>query len=234
MSASGLAAVCAEENAAPTPFTCAVKVPNTEGAVYRHFHIAREATSAEALINLPKLKTHSQMYMTGAVKNLFSCAAGKRKAWWHFKAGNYQEYFPLMISETARLVGPRFSILDAVLAMEGQGPGAGRPRRMGLLMASTDPVALDRVACEAAGLDPSRLRTLAAAEEIGWGQTDLSKIEIAGLPLKEAQLTPPSPRAEDGSSGIQPASRREKHAEATVARPGERARRPSLLKNLPQ
>jgi hypothetical protein len=46
------------------------------------------------------------------------------------------------------------------------------------------------VACEAAGLDPSRLRTLAAAEEIGWGQTDLSKIEIAGLPLKEARLTP--------------------------------------------
>ncbi len=188
MSASGLAAVCAGENAAPTPFTRAVKVRNTEGAVYRHFYIAREVARADAIVNLPKLKTHCQMYMTGAVKNLFGCVAGKRKAWWHFKAGNYQEYFPLMIAETARLIGPRLSVLDAVLAMEGQGPGAGQPQKMGLLMASADPVALDRVACEAAGLEPGRLRTLAAAEVIGWGQTDLSKIEIAGLSLKEARL----------------------------------------------
>ena len=58
-------------------------------------------------------------------------------------------------------------------------------------MASEDPVALDRVACEAAGLDPTRLRTLAAAGTIGWGEADLSKIDIAGLPLEEARLSPP-------------------------------------------
>ena len=191
MRASGLAAICQEEDVAITPFTRGVKVANPGSHVFRHHHIAREVVQADAVINLPKLKTHCQMYMTGAVKNMFGCVAGKRKAWWHFKAGNYGEYFPLMIAETARLVAPRLSIMDAVLAMEGQGPGAGAPRRMGLLMASADPVALDRVAIEVAGLDPARMRTLAAAETIGWGETHLDKIEVAGLPICEARLATP-------------------------------------------
>lgn len=191
MRASGLAAVCEEEDAALTPFTRGVKVANPSGEVFRHFHIAREAVHAGAIVNLPKLKTHGQMYLTGAVKNMFGCVAGKRKAWWHFKAGNYGEYFPLMIAETARLIAPRLSIMDAIIAMEGQGPGAGAPRRMGLLMASADPVALDRVAVEVSGLDPARMRTLTAAETIGWGETSLDKIEVAGLPIGEARLDPP-------------------------------------------
>lgn len=191
MRGAGLAAVCEEEGAALIFFTRGVKVTNPGGHVFRHLHIAREVVRAGTVINLPKLKTHCQMYMTGAVKNMFGCVAGKRKAWWHFKAGNYGEYFPLMIAETARLIAPRLSIMDAVLAMEGQGPGGGAPRRMGLLMASADPVALDRVAVEVAGLDPARMRTLAAADAIGWGETDLDKIEVAGLPIGEARLATP-------------------------------------------
>jgi uncharacterized protein (DUF362 family) len=189
--ASGYTAVCEEEGAALLPFTKGEKVPNPGGMVYDHLYLAREAAGADAIINLPKLKTHCQMYMTGAAKNLFGCVAGKRKAWWHFKAGSYQDYFPLMIAETARLLAPRLSILDAVLAMEGQGPGSGKPKKMGLIMASEDPTALDRVACEVAGLDPARVRTLQAAEAIGWGETDLSRIEITGLAIEEARLPVP-------------------------------------------
>ncbi|MBI1725522.1 MAG: DUF362 domain-containing protein [Candidatus Tectomicrobia bacterium] len=189
--AAGLATVCRETGAALTPFTGGVKAPNPRGQVYDHLVIAREALDRDGLINLPKLKTHCQLYMTGAVKNLFGCVAGKRKAWWHFKAGNFENYFPLMLVETARLLDARLHLLDAVLAMEGNGPGSGTPRRAGLLLASEDPVALDRVACEIAGLDPARLRTLEAARALGWGETDLAKIEIAGLPLAQARLARP-------------------------------------------
>lgn len=188
---AGLMAPCRELGIALTVFRQGVRTPNPEGAVYDHLVIAREALEADGIVNLPKLKTHAQLYMTGAVKNLFGCVAGKRKAWWHFKAGSYQDYFPLMLIETARLLRPRLSLLDAVLAMEGQGPGGGTPRPMGLLMASDDPVALDRVACEAAGLDPARLRTLEASRLTGWGRPDLGDIEIAGLPLVEARLARP-------------------------------------------
>ena len=189
--AAGLAAVCREAGVPLVPFQKGVRTANPEGRVYDHLYLDRAVLAADGIVNLPKLKTHSQLYMTGAVKNLFGCVAGKRKAWWHFKAGNFEEYFPLMLVETARLLAPRLSVLDAVLAMEGQGPSGGRPRRAGLLLAGEDPVALDRVACEIAGLDPGRLRILAAAREIGWGETDLAQIEIAGLSLEEARLAPP-------------------------------------------
>ncbi|MBI2177405.1 MAG: DUF362 domain-containing protein, partial [Candidatus Tectomicrobia bacterium] len=117
--AAGLATVCRETGAALTPFTGGVKAPNPRGQVYDHLVIAREALDRDGLINLPKLKAHCQLYMTGAVKNLFGCVAGKRKAWWHFKAGNFENYFPLMLVGTPRLLDARLHLLDAVLAMEG-------------------------------------------------------------------------------------------------------------------
>lgn len=188
---AGLAEACEELGVRPAPFREGVRRPNPEGVVYAHLTVAKEAAAADGIINLPKLKTHCQLYMTGAVKNLFGCVAGKRKAWWHFKAGSFEDYFPLMLVETARLLNPRLSVMDAVLAMEGQGPAQGAPRRAGLLMASPDPVALDRVACEVCGLAPQKLRTLEAARMTGYGEADLDEIEVVGLPLREARLSRP-------------------------------------------
>ncbi len=188
---AGLSRVCEELRIPLVTFRKGVKVPNPDGVVYAHLTMAKEAMDADGIINLPKLKTHCQLYMTGAVKNLFGCVAGKRKAWWHFKAGTFEDYFPLMLVETARLLKTRLSILDAVFAMEGQGPAQGTPRKVGLIIASADPVALDRVACEVTGLSPEKLRTLEAARVTGFGETDLNKIDVVGLPLEEAKLSSP-------------------------------------------
>ncbi len=188
---AGLSGVCDALGIPLAPFREGARVPNPQGAVYAHLTVAKEAVRADGIVNLPKLKTHCQLYMTGAVKNLFGCVAGKRKAWWHFKAGGFEDYFPLMLVETAQLLGARLSVLDAVWAMEGQGPAQGSPRRVGLIMASADPVALDRVACEVSGLAPEKLRTLEAARLTGFGETDLGKIDLAGLPLEEARLSRP-------------------------------------------
>ena len=62
---------------------------------------------------------------------------------------------------------------------------------MGLIIASADPVALDRVACEVTGLAPGKLRTLEAARVTGFGETELGKIEAVGLPIEEAKLSRP-------------------------------------------
>ncbi len=188
---TGLSSVCEELGLPLVTFRKGVKVPNPDGVVYTHLTMAKEAMDADGIINLPKLKTHCQLYMTGAVKNLFGCVAGKRKAWWHFKAGTFEDYFPLMLVETARLLKTRLSVLDAVFAMEGQGPAQGTPRKVGLIIASADPVALDRVACEVTGLAPEKLRTLEAARVTGFGETDLNKIDVVGLPLEEAKLSSP-------------------------------------------
>jgi uncharacterized protein (DUF362 family) len=178
--ATGIADVARQEGIELVAFSQAREISNDSGLVYQRLIIDEAVLEADGLINCPKLKTHDQLYMTGAVKNLFGCVPGKRKAWWHFKAGMYDNYFARMLVEVAQLVGPRLHIMDAVLAMEGRGPARGRPRPLGFLAASTDPVALDRVCLALVGGNPERLRTLAAARELGVGETQLENIHVVG------------------------------------------------------
>ena len=158
--------------------------------VFEALTVDRLAVEADRIVNLPKLKAHRQLYYTGAVKNLFGCVPGKRKAWWHMKAGSYERYFPRMLVDNCYLLAPAVTIMDAVVGMEGDGPGRGDPRPVGVVLASTDPVALDRVAVEVAGFDPDRVVTLAAAREMELGTPDLEAIEVVGAPLDEVRVEP--------------------------------------------
>ncbi|MFQ5893209.1 MAG: DUF362 domain-containing protein, partial [Nitrospinota bacterium] len=82
--------------------------------------------------------------------------------------------------EVCQLLRPRLHVMDAVLAMDGRGPSGGRPRPLGFLAASTDPVALDRVCLHIVGGEASRLKTLEAAAELGVGAPQLERIRIVG------------------------------------------------------
>jgi ferredoxin len=128
------------------------------------------------------------MYMTLAVKNLFGCVAGKRKIEWHFKAERYYEHFARVLVEVAKAVSPALTIVDGVLAMEGNGPNAGTPRQLGVIVAGTDCVAVDAVICEMLSIDPDLLYTHRVAREIGWGVGELREIELRGVPLEEVRV----------------------------------------------
>lgn len=181
---SGIAAVARQEGLPLVAFTRGVKVANQRDWPHPHLTVDRAALEADGIINCPKLKSHRQLYMTGAVKNTFGCVTGKRKLWWHIKAGHDNDYFARMLIETCSLLGPRLHLMDAVLAMDGMGASRGRPRHLGFLAASTDAVALDRVCLEIVGGEPDELRTLAAAEELGVGEPRLERIRIAGEPME--------------------------------------------------
>lgn len=159
------------------------------GAPFHRIELARDALSAEVLINLPKLKTHSQMLLTLGVKNLFGCVVGYRKPQWHMRAGVDREMFGLLLYRIYSVVKPAFTILDGILAMEGQGPGrSGSPRHVGVVLGSTDAVALDVTASRMVGVDPLRVFTnLAAAKAGGMPHS----IHVAGkLPTIENYALP--------------------------------------------
>ncbi|MEE8483320.1 MAG: DUF362 domain-containing protein, partial [Nitrospinota bacterium] len=144
---------------------------------------------ADRIINLPKLKTHTQMFMTLGVKNIFGCIVGKRKGQWHFSAGMDRLFFARMIVELYSAVSPDLTILDGVLGMEGNGPGTGgRPRQCNILMASPDAVALDRVVLEIIGAQPQRVFTNSVAAEYGVGETELSNIQVVGDSMEECRV----------------------------------------------
>lgn len=143
-------------------------VPVDVGPPFGKVEIAEDALLADVIINLPKLKTHSQMLLTLAVKNLFGCVVGLRKPQWHLRAGVDRDRFASLLVRICATLKPAFNILDGVLAMEGPGPGKGGiPRPVGVIMASGDAFSLDAAVCRMLGLSADRLFTHAVAVRTG-------------------------------------------------------------------
>jgi len=175
---TGIADVAAEEGASLIELTDTVKVQGK--GVFKHFEVAREVMAADSVINLPKAKTHGQMLLTLAVKNLFGCIPGRRKAQWHFKAGVDRDAFATMLVELHGIVKPALNIVDAVVGMEGNGPGNGTPRDMGFIAAGTDAISLDMALSEILGVPADRLPTTRAARKLGLTPGGISDIELLG------------------------------------------------------
>ena len=85
----------------------------------------------------------------------------------------------------ASLLLPQVSIVDGFTAMHGQGPHFGSPLKLGLVVAGTDPVAVDAVAAWVHGFDPLELPYLRQAHATGLGTADLAAIQILGDPPPE-------------------------------------------------
>ena len=142
----------------------------------------------DVIINLPKLKSHQQMFLTGAVKNLFGCVLGRKKAYWHFKLQPSHEDFAAMLLGIYEQIQPELTIVDAILSMEGNGPGNGTPIQTGLILAGQDAIAVDRVITELTGANPNNHFVIKAAAKLGFPSTDLNSIMISGISLEEARF----------------------------------------------
>ena len=162
-----------------------VRVTGTNGGP--PLKLSRTALEADVVINIPKLKAHCQLGLTAGVKNLFGCVPGKRKALWHLRLADKENLFAEMLVSVYSHVRPALTILDAIVAMEGNGPGKGTPKPMGLLLASTDAVAIDRVACELLAYPHERHRILHAARKFGAGETEIKSISLVGDRLAESR-----------------------------------------------
>lgn len=167
-------------------FSETVSVPTPSG--YR-VSIGKPVMEADVIINLPKVKTHTQMYLTLGMKNCFGYVPGGEKARWHFRAGIDEDTFARMLVDIYLCRKPDLTIADAVLAMEGNGPGLGTPRTLGWLAASDDTVALDRVCVEALGLEARRFKMLSQAQKANAGETDLKSIHILGAGLEDIRVS---------------------------------------------
>ncbi|MEI2578344.1 DUF362 domain-containing protein [Scytonema sp. PRP1] len=134
---------------------------------FNHLLLCKEAMEADVVINLPKVKSHTQLVLTLGVKNLFGCVPGKMKAWWHMEAGKDANRFGEMLVETARAIDPDLTIIDGIIGHEGNGPSGGEPRPLGVLAASPDVFALDRAMVEILNVPPEQVPTVAASMRLG-------------------------------------------------------------------
>lgn len=160
-------------------------VSHPEGRLYRNFEIASAAMDADVIVNIPKLKTHGLTAFTGAVKNVFGCVPGVRKGLFHVQAAENREVFAQMLVDLLGAIKPTINIMDAVIGMEGEGPNSGKPKQIGMILASSDAVALDAVACTIVGIEPLSIDTTRLAAEQGLGCADLASIEIRGERIED-------------------------------------------------
>lgn len=144
-----------------------------KGRTFRRLEIDRSVLEADVVINLPKWKTHSQTLLTLGIKNLFGCIPGKRKALWHLQTGGDRKRFAEVLVDLYEVIEPALTVLDGVLAMEGNGPSSGDPVPLGLVLASADALSLDEVVCDLLGIPRDRLITNQVAFERGLGRGSL-------------------------------------------------------------
>jgi uncharacterized protein (DUF362 family)/Pyruvate/2-oxoacid:ferredoxin oxidoreductase delta subunit len=138
------------------------------GPPFGRVPLARQALEADAVINLAKLKTHSQMTLTLGVKNTFGCVVGLKKPEWHMRAGIDKALFARLVVQIHQAIAPAFTLIDGIWGMDGHGPGkAGRPVPLGILIGSRSAFAADHAVCDLVGLRAARLPTLAAADALG-------------------------------------------------------------------
>jgi len=176
----GIMEVCAEEDVEFIGFDSAVNVDNPEGHIFKRLEVARAVMEADGIINIPKLKTHAQMLLTMGVKNLFGCVPGKRKPQWHLSAGADTLYFADMMLDLYLFIRPRLTVMDAVVAMEGNGPASGDPRPIGLIAASNEAIALDAICAHILGVSAEDVPILTAAKNRGLTEAEFENAEVLG------------------------------------------------------
>ncbi|GAB6100028.1 DUF362 domain-containing protein [Halanaerocella petrolearia] len=136
--------------------------------------------SSDVIISLPKLKTHSLTLFTGAVKNLYGCIPGMKKAEYHKLYPHPREFAGLVV-DLFSLVSPDLAIMDGIIGLEGNGPGTtGDTCQIGTILASSDLVALDTVAASYLGYKADQVPIAEIASSRDLGSNDLDQIKVVG------------------------------------------------------
>ena len=131
------------------------------------------------VIDIAKLKTHGMMGYSGAVKNLFGVVPGLLKPELHSRYPE-KEPFAEMLVDLCEYVHLDFSIIDAIDAMEGDGPTGGQKRFVGALVGSESPYEADMVGAKLIDMKPEEILVLKNAQERGLCAGKLSEIEVLG------------------------------------------------------
>ena len=164
---SGMTEVCRDEDVELlVPDTDVVELATPDGRLYRSFPVGRCWTTADGIVQVGPLKTHGLMRLTGGVKLTFGCVTGLRKGQLHVRSSARADFADMLLDIHLALA-PRLTVIDAIVAMQGKGPGNGTPRAMGSLFAATDASALDAALADLTGHERRGIYTLAAAERRG-------------------------------------------------------------------
>jgi len=162
---------------------------------FKSLEVSSAFDDVDVIINLPKLKTHGFMYISGAVKNLLGVVPGLKKSRMHMRAPDKREFAELLLDLYGTLLNayekPKtiVHVIDAVVGQEGEGPGpAGIPRVIGAIIAGFDAVAVDCVAAGVLGFDYKKVPTIMAGFARQFCISSPDQVEVVGEKIESVKL----------------------------------------------
>jgi uncharacterized protein (DUF362 family) len=181
-SVTGIRQVCQDEGVELVKFD--------KRRMHDKFPLTTILDECDYVINLPKFKTHEFTLITGAIKNLFGLVSGTYKTELHKNYFEPAEFAKILVDiyQEAR---PALTIIDGILAMEGDGPATGGiTRKLNLLLAGSDCVALDTVMAKIMRITHQEVLSTKEAALRGLGESQLSRIKIEGEDIDKLNIRP--------------------------------------------
>ena len=181
--ATGIASVARERNCPLIDMDARqpIHVIIEDGVALQSLKVCPEVLEYDVVVSIPVMKTHMHTVVTLAVKNMKGCLWRRTKVDLHMLApikDLNDKPLNIAIADTASVLRPHISIIDGTTGMEGLGPSAGQAKKLDLVVAGIDPLAVDAVACSLMGLNAEDVPHLRICAERGYGVIDISKIQV--------------------------------------------------------
>ncbi|MHA1819376.1 MAG: DUF362 domain-containing protein [Promethearchaeota archaeon] len=188
MKISGILQVCNDEGVECVPFE------KTKRKIYKiekplvldHIAASTLIDEVDLIVDVPKIKTHSQCTLTCAIKNMFGTLILGNKARNHAQFPRLED-FHASLADIYSVSNPQLIVVDGYLCMEGEGPSAGDVVKMDLILAGNNGVAIDTVVSHIIDIPLDEIVHIKKAAEKGLGTTDLNQIQILGEKIEDVK-----------------------------------------------
>jgi uncharacterized protein (DUF362 family) len=146
---------------------------NVGGEVLSKWPIYTDIVEADKLINVPIAKHHTLARLSLSMKNWLGAIGGKRNA--------LHQKIDESCVDLSMFFKPTLTILDAVRILKANGPQGGNLKdveKIDTLAVGMDEVAIDSFGASLFGLEPEDIGYVKIGAERGYGQSDLSKVNV--------------------------------------------------------
>lgn len=187
---TGMKKIAQEENIELINFeTFGVIETKLNHPTVKSIHLSKIISNVDGIINIPKLKSHGMQTFTCAVKNFYGCIPGLRKGEYH-KFAPHPDEFGHLLSEIYLHIKDkvRFHIIDGIIGMEGNGPSSGDIRKLDIIAACDDALALDTFLVHILGFRKGRIEALHYLKKAKAGESEISNMNIMGNNPSEFNL----------------------------------------------
>jgi len=149
-----------------------------DGEYFKELAMPASLLECDVFSSMPLFKTHKITGVTLTLKNQFGTIPDDMRLRYH---GGMAHGLP----DLEKILRTKLIVMDGRIGLESDGPIAGLPKKLGVLLTSTNSVAADSTACRIMGFDPYEIDHIRNAGNRGLGPLDTKQINFTGVPWKD-------------------------------------------------